>query len=91
MRLFVSGFYVKQLLLVPLDILKNNFDFNTKTEELFDFKGDSPVYSQPGRLDSPLYLPSSFDSPGIHLRGVSTPRCIHCRGVENPRCGQHRV
>jgi hypothetical protein len=76
MRLFVSGFSVKQLLLVPLDILRNNFDFNALTEELFDFKGDSLVYSLLG-ASTPRY---------IHHQGISTTQCIHLRGVSTPRC-----
>jgi hypothetical protein len=60
----VSDFVVNQLLPVPLDILRNNSDFNTTIEELFDFNGDSPEYSLPGSLDSPVYLPPGiFDSP----------------------------
>jgi hypothetical protein len=42
-RIFVSVFFVKHLLLVPLDILRNIFYFNTVIEELFDFKGDFPI------------------------------------------------
>jgi hypothetical protein len=60
----VSGFFVKQLLLVPLHVPRNNFDFNTIIEEFFDFKGDSPVNSLTGSLDSLVYsLKGSFDSP----------------------------
>jgi hypothetical protein len=44
---FVSDFFIKQLLLVPLDTLRN---FCTVTEELFNFKGDSLVYTQPGSI-----------------------------------------
>ncbi len=51
----MSGFFVNQLLPVPFDILRNNFDFSTIIEELFDFKGDSQVYSLLGSLDSPVY------------------------------------
>ncbi len=54
------------IILVPLDILKNNFNFNTKNEELFDFKGDSPVYSLPGNRDFPVYSsPGSFRFSGV--------------------------
>jgi hypothetical protein len=38
-KLFVSGFFVKQLHLVPLNMIRNNFEFNTILEESFDFKG----------------------------------------------------
>jgi hypothetical protein len=46
MRLFVTGFLIKQLLLFPLDILRNNFDFSIIIEELFHLKGDSPTHWQ---------------------------------------------
>ncbi len=62
-RIFVHGFFRHQLL-VPTDTLRSNFEFNTMIEELFDLKGDSPVYSLLGSLDFPVYLPpESSDSP----------------------------
>jgi hypothetical protein len=62
-KFLVSGFFVKQLLLVRFNTLRKNFDFNTITEELFDFKSDSPIYSQPKSLDFPVYSPLvRFDS-----------------------------
>jgi hypothetical protein len=72
----MSGFFEKQLFLVLLDILRSDFDFNTIIKELFDFKGDSPVYSPPGSFDSPVYsAPRSLDSPVY-----SSPRS-HCSGL----------
>ncbi len=49
------GFFVKQLPLVPLDILRNNFDFITIIDQLFGFNGDSLSYSLPWSLDSLVY------------------------------------
>jgi hypothetical protein len=53
------GFFVKHLLLVPLDMPRKDFGFFRIFEELFEFVIDSLVYSLPGSQDSPLYL-----SPG---------------------------
>ncbi len=82
-RIFVSGFFVKHLLLVPLDILRNIFDFNTVIEELFDFKGDFQIKSR-------SYSTLKVIPRWIHNRGVSTPRCINLRGVLTPLCIHHR-
>jgi hypothetical protein len=65
----------KQILLVPVDTLKINFEYNTITEELFNFKNDSlvslllgspysPVYSPPGSFNSLVCSPlGSLNSP----------------------------
>jgi hypothetical protein len=50
-------FSIKKLILVPLDILRNNFDFDTIIEELFDFKGDSPLFIS---MESQIRLPGVF-------------------------------
>ncbi len=103
---FCVWFFVKQIPLVLSDTLRNNFDFNTIIEELFDFNGDFPgVFTTresqlPGVLSAgEFWLHGVFISPGksrvrcIHYRKVTslTPPCIHCQGVENPQCIQHRV
>ncbi len=77
--------FVKQLLLVPLNILRKNFDFNTIIEELFDFF-DSPVHSLPGSTPLCIHYLEVSNPRRIHYRGVSTPQCIHHRGVSTPRC-----
>ncbi len=41
-------FFIKHLLLVPLDTLRKDFEFFRIFEELFEFVIDSPVYSLPG-------------------------------------------
>jgi hypothetical protein len=57
-------FFIKHLLLVPLDTPRKDFDFFRIVEELFEFVIDSPVYSLPGSRDSPVYSsPGSRDSP----------------------------
>ncbi len=57
-------FFIKQLLLVPLDKARQDFEFFRIFEELFEFVIDSPVYSLPGSRDSLVYSsPGSRDSP----------------------------
>ncbi len=57
-------FFIKQLLLVPLDMPKKDFEFFWLFNKLFVFVIDSPVYSLPGSWDSPVYSPpGSHDSP----------------------------
>jgi hypothetical protein len=41
-------FFIKQLLLVPLNTARQDFKFFRIFEELFEFVIDSPVYSSPG-------------------------------------------
>ncbi len=52
-------FFIKHLLLVPLDTPRKDFKFFRIFEELIEFVIDSPVYSLPGSRDSPVY-----SSPG---------------------------
>ncbi len=83
------GFFVKQLLLVPLDTSRNIFDFNTIIEELFDFKGDTPVYSPLASFKCPVYSSSAspkFDSPVYSLWEVETPQCIQHSIESIPQC-----
>jgi hypothetical protein len=47
-------FFIKHLLLVPLDTPRKDFEFFRIFEELFEFVIDSPVYSLPGSRDSPV-------------------------------------
>jgi hypothetical protein len=64
-------YFVKQLLLVPLDNLRNT-DFNAEIEELFDLTGDSPLSSLPGSFDSSVYSTlggHKFDFPVYSLLG----------------------
>jgi hypothetical protein len=59
---FTLVFFIKHLLLVPLD--KPDIEFFQIFEELFEFVIESPVYSLPGSQDSPVYSsPGSCDSP----------------------------
>jgi hypothetical protein len=67
-EIFLSGFSSNNSSMVPLDILRKNLDFNTITEELFEFNGDSPVYSQ--EVSTSWCL--------LHQR-VLTPLCVHPR------------
>jgi hypothetical protein len=70
-RFFVSGFFPKQLLLVPLDTLRKNFYFNKITKKFFEFKGNSPVYLQLGSHDIVVYSPpGSFALRGSRLPGL---------------------
>jgi hypothetical protein len=85
---FCVWLFVKQLLLVPSDILRNNFDFN----QITDLKGDSPMYSPQGCLNSPVYSPpGSFDSPVYSpLRSLdslvySPPRILDSLVHSSPR------
>jgi hypothetical protein len=75
-EIFYSGFFIKQLLPVPLDTPRKDLEFFRIYEELFVFVIKSSVYSPPGRRDSRC----------LHHRGVVTLRCIHHRGVESPQC-----
>jgi hypothetical protein len=57
-------FFIRHLLLVPLDTPRKDFVFFRIAEELFEFVIDPLVYSLPGSRDSPMYsLPGSHDSP----------------------------
>jgi hypothetical protein len=57
-------FFIKHLLLVPLDTPRKDFEFFRIFEELFEFVIDSPAYSLGGSRDSPVYSsPGSRDSP----------------------------
>ncbi len=57
-------FFIKQLLLFPLDMPRKDFEFFRIFKKLFVFLIDSPVYSLPGSWDSPVYSPpGSRDSP----------------------------
>ncbi len=47
-RFFYSGFFIRNLLLVPLDTPRKDFKFFRRFKELFEFVIDSPVYSSPG-------------------------------------------
>jgi hypothetical protein len=61
---FTLVFFIKHLLLVPLDTPRKDFEFFQIFKELFEFLIDSPVYSLPGSRDSPVYsLPGRRDSP----------------------------
>ncbi len=64
-RVFLTlVFFIKHLLLVPLDKPRKDFELFRIFEELFEFVIDSPVYSLPGSQDSPVYSsPGSRDSP----------------------------
>jgi hypothetical protein len=81
MGLSLSGFFIKQLLLFPVDILKNNFDFNTRIEELFNFKVTPQCIHYQG-VSTPRC---------IHHRGVQTPRYSQLWGVSTPWCIRHQV
>ncbi len=62
--LLMLVFFLKQLLLVPLDIAGKDFKFLQIPEELFVFVIDTLVYSPQGNWDSQVYSPlGSFDSP----------------------------
>jgi hypothetical protein len=57
-------FFIKHLLLVPVDKPGKNFELFRIFEELFEFVIDYPVYSLPGSRDSPVYSsPGNCDSP----------------------------
>jgi hypothetical protein len=74
-------FFIKHILLVPLDTPRQDFKFFRIFENLFEFVIDSPVYSQPRSRDSPVYSspgirdspvyssPGSRDSPVINTPG----------------------
>ncbi len=68
-EIFYSGFFTKHLLLVPLDMARQDFKFFRIFEELFEFVINSPVNSYWG-VKTPWC---------IHHWGVVTPRC---RGVD---------
>jgi hypothetical protein len=64
MRFFTLVYFIKQLLLVPLDMPRKDFKFFRIFEKLFVFLINSPVYSIPGSRDSLVYSPlGSHDSP----------------------------
>jgi hypothetical protein len=47
-RDFMSGFFIKQLLWVPIGMPRNDFKFIRIFVELFVFVIDSPVMNTPG-------------------------------------------
>ncbi len=63
-------FSIKQFLLVPIDILRNNFEFSRIFVELFVFIIESPVYSSPESWDSVMNTPGSRDFPAYYHREV---------------------
>ncbi len=69
-------FFIKHLLLVPLDTPRKDIKFVQIFKELFAFVIDSPVYS----------LPEGQTPRCIHVRGFVTPQCIHHRGVATLQC-----
>jgi hypothetical protein len=87
---FTLFFFIKHLLLVPLDTPRKDFEFFRIFEELFEFvidstvyslpgSRDSPVYSSPGSRDSPVYSsPGSWDSPVVNTPG-SRPNLVNKR------------
>jgi hypothetical protein len=42
-KIFISGFFIKQLLLVPIGMPRNNFEFLKNSSELFVFVNDFPA------------------------------------------------
>ncbi len=61
---FTLVFFIKHLLIVPLNTPRNDFEFFRIFEELFKIVIDSPVYSLSGSQDSPVYSsPGNRDSP----------------------------
>jgi hypothetical protein len=54
-EIFYSGFFIRHLLLVPLDTPRKELEFVRIFEELFEFVIDSPMYSLQGSLDSSVY------------------------------------
>jgi hypothetical protein len=67
--------FIKQLLLDPLDMHGNDFEFFGIFEKLFVFVIDTPVYSPPESGDSLVYLPPwSRDSPKYSSPVVETSR-----------------
>ncbi len=82
-KLFVSGFFVKQLHLVPLNILRNNFDFITIIEESFDFKGTSVGFLSFGFIHQstpfgPLFTLLNFCPILFRIRCVIQIRNLYC-------------
>jgi hypothetical protein len=69
-EIFYSGFFIKQLVIVPLNTSGKDFKFFRIFEELFVFVVDLPVYSPPGSRNSPLYSSLwSRDSPVMNTPG----------------------
>jgi hypothetical protein len=63
---FTPVFFIKHLLLVPLDTPGNDFKFFQIFQELFEFVIDSHVYSSPG-----VSTPQCIHHRGRELRLVS--------------------
>ncbi len=67
MRFFVSCFFFKQLLPVPIETLRIFLNFNTITEELFDFKGDPQcIHYRESRLTG-LFTLGDFRLPSVFI------------------------
>jgi hypothetical protein len=82
-------FFIKQLLLFPLDMPRNDFKFFRIFKKLIILVIDSPVYSLPESRDSLVYSPpgsrdspeysslGSLDSPVMNTLG-SQPKFVVC-------------
>ncbi len=55
LEIFYSGFFIKQLFLVPLDMHRKYFELFGIFEALIVFVIDFSVYSPPWSRDSPVY------------------------------------
>ncbi len=62
----IPVFFIKHLLLFPLDTPRKDFEFFRIFEELFEFVIDSLVYSSPGSWDSPV-----VNTPGSRSKLVN--------------------
>ncbi len=74
-------FFIKHLLLVPLDMPRKDYEFFRILEELFEFVIDSPVVNTP-RSRPKLVNKRTFQCK--ILQGVETPLCLILWGVLTP-------
>ncbi len=78
-QIVYSVFFIKPLLLVPLETPRKDFEYFWIFEKFFLFVIDSPVYSPPGKCDSLVYSsPGSWDSPVYSPPGIQ-PKLVYKR------------
>ncbi len=103
---FVSGFFIKPLLLVLIDTMRSNFGVSKIFMDLFIFENDSAVYSPPGsrseRLERRMQKKSPMqncknnslvvDTPGSpDSPVVNTPRSLDSPVMNTPRSSDFLV
>jgi hypothetical protein len=77
-EILYSVLFIKQLLLVPSDKPKKDFEIFRIFKELFVFIIDSPVYSSQGNQDFSLYVfitGESFWTPEIRFTDFNPNPC----------------